>query len=292
MKVVLRVLGIVAAAIGILLAVLLLYLAFADLGRHKGRIESFVTRQIGRPFAINGPFSLKLFPDIKLQADQVHIGNVSWSSTPQMLQVGHFATEIDLWSLVSGPVIVRNLELRDVTVVLEKDANGEKNWTLGRPSPEIPADDSSESDFTQLPITFQHAMLSHLKVIYRVAGAPDRLAGVETLTVEPGAEGLLAVDGNGTLDGYNADLAGRIGPLKSLLSGRDIRLDLAGGLENLRFAAQGGFGRLNPLDGANLKMSVTSPDIGTMLRNLRLPALATGQLDIKFDLKDAGERTS
>ena len=130
MKFILRVLGIVAAAIGILLVVLLLYLAFADLGRHKGRIESFVTRQIGRPFAIDGPFTLKLFPDIRLQADQVHIGNVSWSSTPQMLQVGHFATEIDLWSLVSGPVIVRNLELRDVTVVLESRRQGREQLDL------------------------------------------------------------------------------------------------------------------------------------------------------------------
>jgi uncharacterized protein involved in outer membrane biogenesis len=50
--------------------VLLLYLAFGDLGQHKGRIESFLTAQVGRPVAIDGPFALDLFPAVKVQAER------------------------------------------------------------------------------------------------------------------------------------------------------------------------------------------------------------------------------
>jgi uncharacterized protein involved in outer membrane biogenesis len=291
MKVAARVLGIVAAAIGILLAVLLLYLAFADLGHHKGRIESFVTRQIGRPFAIDGPFSLKLVPAIKLQADQVHIGNVSWSSTPQLLQVGHFATEIDLWSLVSGPVIVRSLELRDVTVVLESNGKGENNWTFGDPNAPPEPKEKSDVALKKLPFAIHRATLQNLLVTYHVAGEQDRQARIESLTVLPGSGDLLAIAGKGSVDEYAAALTGEAGPLESLVAGRNIRMAINASLGNLRMDAKGSIGTLDPLDGADLKLTVDNPDVGTMFRKLRVPVFADGPMRVQATMADAGKRT-
>ena len=72
----------------------------------------------------------------------MRVGNAPWGSTPQMLQIGRVATTIDLWSLVSGPVDVQTLELRDVTVTLERDPNGGNNWTLGNPNAPKPPPES------------------------------------------------------------------------------------------------------------------------------------------------------
>ncbi len=54
-----RFFGVFFGIVGAALLAVVLYIAFADLGRHKGRIEAFVTKTIGRPFAIEGPLKLK-----------------------------------------------------------------------------------------------------------------------------------------------------------------------------------------------------------------------------------------
>ncbi len=291
MKIRLRMFVAVALAVVTLLVALCLYLVFGDLGRHKGRIEQFVTQRIGREFAIDGRFSLKLIPEISVQAEEVRVGNAPWGSTPQMLQVGRVAAKIDLWSLVSGPVDFRTLELRDVTVTLERDRNGSNNWTFGNPNAPKPPPEETDAGLKKLPIAFQHAMLSNLRLTYRGPGQEDRVARVETLTVLPGSDGLLAVDGKGSVDAYAATLAGELGPLHALLSGRDIRMSIQASLGKLQVTAKGAVGRLYPLAGADLKLTVDNPDLGTMLQRLRLPEFADGPMHIEASLKAAGQRT-
>ena len=291
MKILLRVLAAISLAVVALLVALCLYLAFGDLGRHKGRIEQFVTQRIGREFAIDGPFSLKLIPAIRMQAEQVRVANAAWGSTPQMLQVGRVAATIDLWSLVSGPIDVRTLELRDVTVTLERDRNGSNNWTLGIPNAPKPPPEESDAGLKKLPIAFQRATLSNLRVTYRVPGQKDRIAQVESLTVLPGSDGLLAVDGKGSVDADAATLAGELGPQHALLSGRNIRMSIQASLGNLQVTAKGVVGQLYPLAGADLKLTVDNPDLGTMLQELRLPEFADGPMHIDASLKAAGQQT-
>ena len=127
-----RLVVIVLSTVGALVLAIVLYLAFGDLSRHKGRIEAFVTKKTGRPFAIDGAFELKVLPSISVDGGARAPGQRGrgarrrrWSRS------GRFATEIGLWSLVSGPVDVRSLELGDVSVLLEKGKDGKGNWVLG-----------------------------------------------------------------------------------------------------------------------------------------------------------------
>ena len=76
-------------------------------------------------------FELKVLPSVSVAAERVRLGNAEWGSAPQMVEVGRFSTEIGLWSLVSGPVDVRSLELGDVSVLLETGKDGKGNWVLG-----------------------------------------------------------------------------------------------------------------------------------------------------------------
>ncbi len=126
-----RVVVIVLSVVGALLLAIVLYVAFADLGRHKGQIEAFVTKQLGRPFAIDGEFELEVFPSISVLAERVRIGNAEWGTKPQMLEIGRFSTHIGLWSLISGPVDIRSFELADVSVLLERNRDGETTGAVG-----------------------------------------------------------------------------------------------------------------------------------------------------------------
>ena len=57
-----RFVGVFFGIVGAALLAAVLYIALGDLSRHKGRIEALVTQSTGRPFAIDGPFKLKVIP--------------------------------------------------------------------------------------------------------------------------------------------------------------------------------------------------------------------------------------
>ncbi len=281
----------VLSIVGAIVLAIVLYLAFGDLSRHKGRIEAFVTKKTGRPFAIDGAFELKVLPSVSVAAERVRLGNAAWGSAPQMVEVGRFSTEIGLWSLVSGPVDVRSLELGDVSVVLERDEDGKGNWVLGDGREPEEAEEF-DPGATEVPAVIRKGNLSNVRVAYRAPDKPDRVALLETLTIAPGTDDLLAISGKGRVgDKYDTTLTGEVGPLDALFSGRDIRMALEAGIERLRLDVKGGLGRLNPLDGADLTLKVEHEDVGTMLENLQLPVVATGSLNVDARLKDEGELT-
>ena len=126
--------------VGAVLLAIALYLAFGDLGRHKARIEALVTQSIGRPFAIDGPFKLRLVPVVEVSAERVRLGNMQGGSQPQMVEFGKAVVQIRFWSLISGPPDVRLFELHDATVLLERGADGKGNWVMGGPAAEDEAD--------------------------------------------------------------------------------------------------------------------------------------------------------
>jgi hypothetical protein len=227
---------IVLSIAGVLALASVLYLAFGNLSRHKGRIEALVTQKTGRPFAIDGAFAIEVLPSVSVRAERVRLGNAKWGSAPQMVEVGRFSTEIGLWSLVSGPIDVRSLELGDVSVLLEKGKDGKGNWALGEGKPEEPRRevDSLDPGLTEVPAVIRKGALSSVRVTYREPGKEDRVALLETLTIAPGSADLLAISGSGRVDKYATTLKGELGPLDALFSGRNIRVALEAGVEKLR----------------------------------------------------------
>ena len=86
-------------------------------------------------------------------------------------------------------------------------------------------------------------------------------------------------------------LKGEVGPLKSLLTARDMRIAMQVSLGKLALDINGAVGSLDPLDGADLTLKVEHPDLGGMLKKLELPVIATGPMQIDTRMKDAGALT-
>ena len=290
-----RFFGVFFGIVGATLLAIVLYIALADLGRHKGRIEALVTKTLGRPFAIDGPFSLRLIPVVDVSAEGIRLGNAPGGSQPQMVEIGKVAVQIGFWSLISGPPDVRAFELRDATLLLERDSDGKGNWVMGGPKTddEVETDDDAELDdgAVDVPVVIRSARLHNLRLVYRETRKADRVVQLDQLFISPGQEELLALEGHGKLDVYPLALRGEWGPLKSLLSARDMRIAMQVSLGKLALDIKGFIGRLDPLDGADLALKVEHPELGFMLRKLELPVIADGPLKIDGRLKDAGKRT-
>ena len=288
-----RFFGVFFGIVGVVLLATLLYVAFADLGRHKTRIEAFVTKAIGRPFVIDGPLKVRLIPVIDVSAEGVRLGNVPGGSQPQMVEIGKVAARIGFWSLISGPPDVRSFDLENATLLLEPGPDGKGNWVMGPPKTDEEAEPEEDADGhgMKVPVIIRSARLQNVRLVYRQPKKPDLVAQLDTLGIAPGPDNLLALDGRGKLDVYPITVKGDVGPLKSLLSARDIRMDLDATVGKLALKANGTVGELDPLDGANLSLEIAQPDVGAMLERLELPVIATGPLRIEGRLKDAGKRT-
>ena len=287
----LRVAAIFLSAIAALLAAAVLYLAFGDLSRHKGRIEAFVAQQTGRSFAIDGALELQVLPSIAVVAERVRLANADWGSQPQMVELGRVSASIGLWSLVSGPLDVRSFEVSDLSVLLETGPEGQGNWVLGAASAPEEAADPPGASAPALPPVIQNGKLANVRITYRERGKPERVAFIETLGIGPGSAGLLALSGKGSLNEFPASVSGELGPLDALFSGRDIRMAIQAGVGDLRLDVKGGLGRFEPLDGADLAVKLGHPDIGSMLKKLDLPIIASGALVVEVKLADSGDLT-
>jgi hypothetical protein len=211
--------------------------------------------------------------------------------TQPMVEIGRFSTVVDLWSLISGPVEIRTLELSDVAVLLEKNGDGTPNWVLKQPGQEEVEAEPEDSAIREVPAVIENGLLTNVQITYREPGKKDRVADLRTFTIAPGSEDLLAISADGGLNEYTASLKGELGPIDALVSGRDIRMTIDCSIGNLSMDLAGRVGRLHPLDGADLHVGLANPDVGTMLRNLELPAVAEGNLEAEATLKDEGERT-
>ena len=286
-----RTVGIFVGALVASVLAVVLYVAFGDLGRHKTRIESLISKTIERPFVIEGPLSLRLFPLVDVSAEGVRLGNVPGGSQPQMIEIGKVVVQIGLWSLFSGPPDVRLFELADATVLLEHGADGNGNWMLGSPNDEADEEPEEKEGASKVPVVIRSAHLNNVRVIYREAKKNDRIVQLDKLSITPGQQELLALEGQGKLDVYPLVLKGELGPLKSLLSTRDMRIAMRGTLGKLALDVNGVVGSLNPLDGADLTLKVDHPELEYMLRKLELPVIATGPLHVSGRLKDAGALT-
>jgi uncharacterized protein involved in outer membrane biogenesis len=289
-----RFFGLFFGILGAVLLFVVLYVAFGDLGRHKARIEALVTQTLGRPFVIEGPLKLRVFPVVDVSAEGVRLGNAPGGSQPQMIEIGKVVVQIGFWSLISGPPDVRLFELNDANVLLEHGSDGKGNWVMGPPVDEDADEEEEEFDeegASQVPVIIRAAHLNNVRLVYRESKKTDRVVHLDKLSITPGQDELLALEGHGMLDVYPMVLKGEVGPLKSLLSARDMRIAMQGSLGKMALDIKGAVGSLDPLDGADLTLKLEHPELEGMLAKLELPAVGTGPLHISGQLKDVGALT-
>ena len=125
-----------------------------------------------------------------------------------MVEIGKVAVQIGLWSLISGPPDVRSFELSDATVLLELGPDGKGNWIMGAPEADDETDEEDEEGAVEVPVVIRSAQLHNVRLIYREAKKPDRVVQLDKLSITPGQEELLALDGQGKLDEYPTGVEG------------------------------------------------------------------------------------
>ena len=241
----------------------------------RGTIERVAGQAIGRELKIAGAFDLSISLTPTLAASDVTLANAPWGSEPFMVRAGRIKISIDLVSLWSRPLRVRDVVIDDVHVLLETSPEGRGNWAFEtKPATGRPSEPSAKPSFSDRASRRPRARAGRPRASRR---APVPRAGIAAL--DAGLDSttqMIEVRGAGHLNEAPWDIAGRLGPFERPYHARDVDLALTGHIGQSALSLRGRIHDPMTLGGPDVDLKVDGPDIVVALAVLGLKSPLTG----------------
>lgn len=126
----------------VLLAIFVLIIVFFDWNRIKPTINTKVSEELHRPFAINGNLAVvwqrepdeggwrAWVPWPHVVAEDLSLGNPGWSKQPQMVTLKRVELRISPLALLAQRVVIPRIDLTEPNADLQRLADGRANWTF------------------------------------------------------------------------------------------------------------------------------------------------------------------
>ncbi len=130
------------ASLVVLLAILVLIIVFFDWNRIKPTINTTVSDELHRPFAINGNLAVAWqrepdeggwrawVPWPHVVAEDLSLGNPDWLKQPQMVTLKRVELRISPLALLAQRVVIPRIDLTEPNADLQRLADGRANWTF------------------------------------------------------------------------------------------------------------------------------------------------------------------
>jgi uncharacterized protein involved in outer membrane biogenesis len=148
-KVLLWVMGLLLAAV----AGVMLFLKTLDAGVYQRALERQLSSALDRKVSMGGlSFDLAVRPTLSVR--DLRIANPAWASRPDFVTVASGKANLDLIALWKGRVEMRAVQLEGVDLLLERNPEGEGNWTFGTPDRGTPR--AALPDFGPVSLTDAH----------------------------------------------------------------------------------------------------------------------------------------
>ena len=264
---------------------LIIFVATLDVNQYKSTIIEKVSEHTGRDFNIEGDLEVipSLSPTIAMTG--ISLGNASWGTNNNLLDVGRIEAKVSLIPLFSGKIQVNNFILHDTSVFLEKNSEGQGNWEFE--STQTAAETQDTGDSSLPPISIEDVEIQNALISYREV-TDESLIEFRLREFTTSVTGLNSPLSFGMEADYNEvplSISGTIGSVDSLSSGADFPIDIAGNLGDLLFTSNGSLANLpdSPSGSVAFVLEVDS------LANMN--SLAGSELPDQGPLKIAGTLT-
>jgi AsmA family protein len=124
----------VAAAVGIVVLLLILIIAFMPPAFWRWLIIHEVSSATGRPVTIDGNVRVRLFSFTpELTVEGLTIGNAPWAADKKLLSVKKFDATLSLKSLLRFHLIFPQVTIDTPALDVQRDSSGRSNWDFSRP---------------------------------------------------------------------------------------------------------------------------------------------------------------
>ena len=210
----------IAAGLAAATSLCVLLLATLDWNRAKPWFNARISEATGRPFAINGDFSLTWeappdqggwIPWPRLSAQDITLGNPQWVKTsPNLAEIKRLSFSLNPLLLLNHKIQIPELQLEGASVDLERHADGKNNWTL----------QSSGASSWQLELQRLALMKAELRVVDAIRDADIKMQ-IDTLEQSTNKQYGITWKANGSFNGQTVTGSGKAGTILSLRD-RDV----------------------------------------------------------------------
>ncbi len=164
-----------------------------------------------------------------LELRDAAIANIEGGSAPELLRLARLTAELAPLSLLSRPILLHRAEAEGLSVLLERDAAGRRNWRFsGDPAgPAIPLA-GEPPDRSGLPLIGTIRLTDSRVVVRTRSGKALETRLDEVAFQAAGPEAPIAVTMHGAYQGVPLRLEGEVGTPRSLRAGREpVRMAFA-----------------------------------------------------------------
>ena len=274
-------------------------LKYADVSVPMERVrQAFVNSAsdtLGREVHIDGEVRLAISFFPTLVVDGLRVPNHPGWSTPDMLSIGEARAQVALMPLIAGRVELLEIAAERITLNLEQDKNGDKNW--GRqareavdPEPASRPDDQAVSDsspgdnftidefsLTDVTINYQDAKLDN--------GFSDR---IERLQVNTEDHSRLVASLTGDTEGIDYTFTATSNLLRNLANNQPWHFESTGQVGQNPVSLVANIDTSSGAITGDVELETSAIDIGRLLEWLRITKgldLAAGQMRISASLR-------
>jgi uncharacterized protein involved in outer membrane biogenesis len=256
-----------------LAAVAAVLLFTLDLGFLRGSIEKQVQQVTGREFSIRKGLSISFGRELVIRARDVHLGNPEWAGEGSLVNAFNVHAVVDTWSLWKGPVVIRHLEVDDLTVSLQQNKDGLANWEF--------ADTTEAPESGKLPLLAESIVIRDAYIEFFGPRLDQPIVAVIDLfeeQVEP--DGKIQINLTGTLNDRPMQVGVSGSPYDRLRSGEDFSIDGSGSFGNISIAGKASFDNLwRPLQ-PKTEIQFSGPEFKELTDMLGIEGLGGGELSM------------
>jgi len=120
--------GIGLAALMLLFAAASVYLLFFH--DWRGSLSRMASEKSGRLIALDGDLYVDWARQTEIRLAGISVANMQTGSAEQMFSAEQINFKIDLWELLKSNIVMPELRLEKPKLLLEKDADGNSNWSF------------------------------------------------------------------------------------------------------------------------------------------------------------------
>jgi len=272
-----------------LLGAALAYLHFADLNQYSGRIASAVREATGRDFSI-GALDVDLWPRVTLSAEEIALANAPWGSEPDMVRIGRVSTSINPKALLAGRILLQDLNLENVSVVVESDAEGNNNWELAERT-ETQVDEAGPAG-DGVPVAMRAARIVNVKLTRRAPGVDDKEIRLDELTLRPDDADRRQLSAAGAVLGLPLTLDGQLADRRALGWAEPGDFAVSGALGGLQFEAKRRPPAPDSSQETHVEVAIHTDDLAAFLDSAGVDVPLSGAAMINADLSsgESGRR--
>ncbi len=224
---------------------------------YKEKIETQLTKELGREVAVMGDVKLSIFPTIKAKAGRVEIKNPEGYTDAYFATMDGLNAGVKLFPLFAKRVEITSFSLKNPEINLEKNARGEMNWMFGETEPDVKPKTLEDSGpfkrdgrFKEVETNIGRFILENGKITYadRVENIAHSLSSVDIDFKLPSLSKPLKLEGDLNYNDVDLEITLALDSIRGFLEGQKSPMSIDLDTEFASVSAKGAFLESQDLD--------------------------------------------